>query len=668
MGHPRIEAELADLFRAAGRDAEIIALRDGQNPADAARAASARASIVVAAGGDGTVSSVAAGIFESPAALGVLPLGTLNHFAKDLHIPLDLRKAVAVVAAGHIGHVDVGQVNDRIFVNNSSIGIYPSIVEAREELRRQGHSKWPAMAIATLRVLRRYRGVTVSIDVDGQRRTWRTPFVFVGNNEYAIDGIRLGARARLDEGQLFVYPRAARPRAPSPGAPGESAARPRQAIWRLRDRARHRAVDGTSNAGAARRPRRRGDDDDAAAALSIAREGAAGRARPGPERRCGPSSICPTCISAGSIRGSSRRSSQAIRAIAPDLVAVSGDLTQRAPPRQFQQARAFLEQLPFPLLVVPGNHDVPLYNIAARFLNPYGGYRRYIARSRAGLRRRRELIVVGLNSARPSRSGGGRLNAAQVARAAARLRSAPPDAVRIVVTHHPFDLPEGHGDEHLIGRSDMAMQQLAAAGADLFLAGHLHVSHVGRSAERYQIAGHSALVVQAGTLSTRGRGELNTFNVLRRAPAHHDRAPQLGRGARRRSRRRGAARFSTRVPPGVRLAPVSHAPTSDSSVTRSRSGRRRWPCCRCRCGRRSPGPGRRRRRRAAVRPPKHSPAPAGLWTPLLDALNGAPAVVVRSARAVHAADEQLRERRTTRPPREVIPGPDRRIGRTSASR
>ena len=85
------------------------------------------------------------------------------------------------------------------------------------------------------------------------------------------------------------------------------------------------------------------------------------------------------------------------------------------------------------------------------------------------------------------------------------------------MTHHPFDLPAGHDDEHLIGRSDMAMRELAAAGADLFLAGHLHVSHVGHTAERYRIAGHSALVVQAGTLSTRGRGELNTFNVLRLA-------------------------------------------------------------------------------------------------------------------------------------------------------
>jgi diacylglycerol kinase family enzyme len=200
-----IDTELADLFHAAGRDAEIISLRHGESPTDAARRASARASVVVAGGGDGTVSGVVAGILDSPAALGVLPLGTLNHFARDLGIPFDLRRAVAVVAAGHIGHVDVGRVNEHVFVNNSSIGIYPSIVEAREELRRRGHGKWPAMAIATLRVLRRHRGVTVSIMVDGQRRTWRTPFVFVGNNEYAIDGIRLGARTRLDEGRLFVY-------------------------------------------------------------------------------------------------------------------------------------------------------------------------------------------------------------------------------------------------------------------------------------------------------------------------------------------------------------------------------------------------------------------------------------------------------------------------------
>ena len=104
--------------------------------------------------------------------------------------------------------------------------------------------------------------------------------------------------------------------------------------------------------------------------------------------------------------------------------------------------------------------------------------------------------------------GAGRLNEGQVERAAARLKSAAPGVVRVVLTHHPFDLPEGHGERHLIGRSQMAMARLATVGADLFLAGHLHASHVGHTAERYKIAGHSALVVQAGmerAVSTRPR-------------------------------------------------------------------------------------------------------------------------------------------------------------------
>ena len=207
-----------------------------------------------------------------------------------------------------------------------------------------------------------------------------------------------------------------------------------------------------------------------------------------------------------------------IGAIAPDLVAVSGDLTQRARTREFVEAAAFLRALPFRQLVVPGNHDVPLYNMAARFLTPLGAYRRHLTPDLEPIVADDEMIVAGLNSARALPfAGGGRLNANQVARASAHLRSAPPHLLKVIVTHHPFELPSGHGDEALIGRARMAMAQLGAVGADLFLAGHLHVSHVGRTAERYKIDGHAALVVQAGTMSTRGRGELNSFNVLRLA-------------------------------------------------------------------------------------------------------------------------------------------------------
>jgi diacylglycerol kinase family enzyme len=204
-GAGRVKADIAARFLAAGCDAEVVALQRGQDPAEAARTAGARAAVVVAAGGDGTVSGVAAGLVGTNALLGVLPLGTLNHFAKDLRIPLDLEGAVATIVAGHVGRVDIGRVNGRVFLNNSSIGIYPSIVEGREELRRRGHRKWAAHALAMFRVLRRHRGVFVTIEADGRRSARRTPFLFVGNNEYEIDGIHLGGRTRLDGGRLFAY-------------------------------------------------------------------------------------------------------------------------------------------------------------------------------------------------------------------------------------------------------------------------------------------------------------------------------------------------------------------------------------------------------------------------------------------------------------------------------
>lgn len=205
-----------------------------------------------------------------------------------------------------------------------------------------------------------------------------------------------------------------------------------------------------------------------------------------------------------------------IIALNPDLIAVSGDLTQRARRRQFLQARTFLDSLAFPTLVVPGNHDVPLFNVAARVLDPFGGYRRYVTADLEPVRIDDEMAVLGMNSARGLIMGGrGRLNRQQIDAAVARLRTVPAALIKVIVTHHPFDLPMGYAAEHIVGRARMAMTQLAGVGADLLLAGHLHVSHVGHTAERYKIAGHSALVIQAGTLSTRGRGELNTFNVLR---------------------------------------------------------------------------------------------------------------------------------------------------------
>jgi diacylglycerol kinase family enzyme len=197
---------LSELFAKAGSSVQIVLLGDGTDAQQKVRSAvETGAAAVVAAGGDGTVRSVAAGLVGSRTPLGVLPLGTLNHFAKDVGIPLDLEQAAAAIVARRQRSVDVGAVNDRIFVNNSSIGIYPDIVAAREDLRRQGHRKWAAFALATARILRQYRGVRVRLEAGPLAKTAVTPFLFVGNNEYQVEGIRLGARLRLDAGRLYAY-------------------------------------------------------------------------------------------------------------------------------------------------------------------------------------------------------------------------------------------------------------------------------------------------------------------------------------------------------------------------------------------------------------------------------------------------------------------------------
>ena len=207
---------------------------------------------------------------------------------------------------------------------------------------------------------------------------------------------------------------------------------------------------------------------------------------------------------------------------APHLVVVSGDLTQRARRSQFIAAAAFLKTLQPPVLVVPGNHDVPMFNIPARLITPFAGYRKYIAEDLEPVFEDAEMLVVGLNSVRTVLfSDEGRLNVGQADRGAARLKRAAAGVMKIIVTHHPFDVPQGEPQDKMIGRSRMAMERLAHVGADIFLAGHLHVSHVGGTATRYHIAGHSALLVQAGTMSTRERGEPNSFNFIRIANSEH---------------------------------------------------------------------------------------------------------------------------------------------------
>ena len=210
---------------------------------------------------------------------------------------------------------------------------------------------------------------------------------------------------------------------------------------------------------------------------------------------------------------------ESVEAVRPDLVAVSGALTQRARPEQFEQARALLDALPSPQIVVPGNHDVPLYNAYLRFFGGLRRFRRYITEDLAPKYADEEMAVIGLNSARSLAFKGGRINLGQVEDAREWLCSFPPRVIKIIVTHHPFDLPPGGGGR-VIGRAQMAMRRLAECGADVFLSGHLHLGYTGDTSIRYQMEGFSALIVQAGTAtSTRGRGEANSFNVIRIDPS-----------------------------------------------------------------------------------------------------------------------------------------------------
>ncbi|MEO7540113.1 MAG: diacylglycerol kinase family protein [Pyrinomonadaceae bacterium] len=185
-------------FSLAASGEEIISLAE--------KAAASYADVIVAGGGDGTINAVATAVASSRKTLGILPLGTLNHFSRDLRIPADFAAAVSVIAGEHTTEVDVGEVNGHIFLNNSSIGLYPRIVRRREaEQERLGRGRWSAALSAAWRVFLRDPFVKVRIELDDRVFVRKTPFVFIGNNEYQMDFYNIGSRSRLNGGRLSIY-------------------------------------------------------------------------------------------------------------------------------------------------------------------------------------------------------------------------------------------------------------------------------------------------------------------------------------------------------------------------------------------------------------------------------------------------------------------------------
>jgi diacylglycerol kinase family enzyme len=213
MGHAAARFEIIEAFAVHGIVPKIVLVRGrtiarivGKLAHEAQSAPPTAPVALVAAGGDGTVNAVAQAVAGTTTPLGILPLGTLNHFARDLGLPFDIPGAVAVIAAGIIDTVDAAEVNGRIFVNNSAIGLYPDMVRDRERQRRQTRrAKWLAMALAFFRALRRPPMRRLTIEAENWVRPIKTPLAFIGNNMYDTNFPTLGRRATLTGGELCLF-------------------------------------------------------------------------------------------------------------------------------------------------------------------------------------------------------------------------------------------------------------------------------------------------------------------------------------------------------------------------------------------------------------------------------------------------------------------------------
>lgn len=203
---PASPIKLHDAFAAAGVDVDLRSVAANAIASATAEAVAQRPEAIMVGGGDGTISAAAGALLDTGIPLGVLPLGTLNHFAHDLGVPAAWREAVIALATAPVRAVDVGDVNGRVFINNCSVGSYAEAVRRRDTLRRErGHAKWPAMFLAWISVFRELRRLRLDAGLPEGTLHWRTPFLLVSNNRYAGHVLDASLRPRLDEGRLWFY-------------------------------------------------------------------------------------------------------------------------------------------------------------------------------------------------------------------------------------------------------------------------------------------------------------------------------------------------------------------------------------------------------------------------------------------------------------------------------
>jgi 3',5'-cyclic AMP phosphodiesterase CpdA len=199
----------------------------------------------------------------------------------------------------------------------------------------------------------------------------------------------------------------------------------------------------------------------------------------------------------------------------PRLVLLSGDITQRARKSQFAAARRFVDRLQAPVVAIPGNHDIPLFNVLARATAPYGGYRQFFGPALEPVLDDDHVLVVGVNSTRASRHKNGEVSADQVAWASRHLRRARPEQLRVVMLHHPVLALQASDEENVPSGREMAVQEWVAAGVDLILGGHIHLPYV-LPLSQAESGSRRAWAVQAGTaVSSRVRNEIsNSVNLI----------------------------------------------------------------------------------------------------------------------------------------------------------